>query len=156
MPLIVEDGAGLADAESLVSLEEADSYHLEHGNEAWSGLSTALKERRLRYSALYLSSMWQFAGKPLKAQQGLAFPRTPAGLPARVKTAQMELALVDDLAESLARVERGMVTRKQTESLVTDYAQPIINRTAAARFPLVNAMLKPYLAAAGHIKLIRG
>ncbi|BBH12906.1 DnaT-like ssDNA-binding protein [Chromobacterium haemolyticum] len=156
MALIVEDGSGLANAESLVSLDEADDYHLEHGNGAWGGMSIAMKERHLRYAALYLSSMWQFAGKPIKVQQGLAFPRTPAGLPARVKTAQMELALVDDLAESLARVERGMVTRKQTESLVTDYAQPIINRTAAARFPLVNAMLKPYLAAAGHIKLIRG
>ncbi|OQS32986.1 DnaT-like ssDNA-binding protein [Chromobacterium haemolyticum] len=156
MALIVEDGSGRADAESLVTLKEADGHHLEHGNGAWSGLSEAMKERRLRYAALYLSSMWQFAGKPVNVSQGLAFPRTPAGLPVRVKTAQMELALVDDLAESMARVERGMVTRKQTESLVTDFAQPIINRTAAARFPLVNAMLKPYLAAACHIKLIRG
>ena len=43
MSLIVEDGTGLAGAESYVSVTDADTYHDKRGNTAWATLTTAQK-----------------------------------------------------------------------------------------------------------------
>lgn len=155
MPLIIEDGTGRADAESLVSVAEADAYHAARANTAWAALDNTAKEARLRYSAAYLSAMWQFIGSPVNGLQALAWPRVFIGstiVPAGVKNAQMELALIANL--NAAEAERA-VKSKQVDVLRTEYEDGAT--TPAKRFPLVHGLLKQYLASgSGSARLVKG
>ncbi|MBX9754539.1 MAG: hypothetical protein K2X80_07265 [Pseudomonadaceae bacterium] len=77
MTLITEDGSGLADAESLCSVEYADTYHAARGTTTWAGLSTAEKEQALRRGTDYLEQHYgvRLAGHRQFTVQALAFPR---------------------------------------------------------------------------------
>ena len=48
MSLVVEDGTGKADAESYISVADADTYHSNRGNTDWAALTTTEKEQLLR------------------------------------------------------------------------------------------------------------
>ena len=59
MVLIVEDGTGKADAESYLSVADADTYHTKHGDSAdWDGASTGDKEEALRMGTQYLDATY--------------------------------------------------------------------------------------------------
>lgn len=112
MALIVEDGTGRADADSLVSLEEADVYHAQLGNAGWesqSGVSDSeeLKEQALRRASRFISDSFKFKGYPKNGRtQNLAWPRfyvdddedysIPSNeIPREIKRAVYEVALVE-------------------------------------------------------------
>jgi len=78
MALIVEDGTGKANAESYISVADADSYHLKFGNSAWVGYTTETKEIALRRATAYIGEMfngkWQ-GQRTWPAIQALDWPR---------------------------------------------------------------------------------
>lgn len=78
MSLIVEDGTGLADAESYASVAYADTYHSNFGNAAWALLTTEQKEQSLRKATDYISGSYggSFAGYRTTNTQALDFPRS--------------------------------------------------------------------------------
>lgn len=80
MALIVEDGTGRADAESLCSVAYADSYHDARGNTLWATLSTIDKERALRRGTDYIERTYgmRFCGYRVKSTQALSWPRYEA------------------------------------------------------------------------------
>jgi hypothetical protein len=57
MALITETGAGLANAESLISVADADTYHSGVGNTDWAALSVTDKEQALRRATQYMLSL---------------------------------------------------------------------------------------------------
>lgn len=75
MALIVEDGTGLATAESYVSVSDADAYHVSFGNTDWAGYSTEQKEIALRRATVYIDSNYTFAGEKYRLAQRLEWPR---------------------------------------------------------------------------------
>lgn len=75
MSLIVEDGTGLEDAESYVSVADADAYHSAFGNTDWAALTTPLKEQALRKATQYLDARYTFRGDKTNIVQALSFPR---------------------------------------------------------------------------------
>lgn len=76
MALIVEDGTGLASADALISVAEADAYHTAMANVAWTG-SDAEKESAIRRASAYLSNSYRWQGYRLNGRdQALAWPRT--------------------------------------------------------------------------------
>lgn len=76
MALVVENGTGLATAESFVSVADADTYHSARGNSAWADGTTAEKEEALRRASTFLSNSYPWAGYPVNARtQLLAWPR---------------------------------------------------------------------------------
>lgn len=94
MALIVEDGTGMANAESLLSVADADAYHTAMGNAAWGAATTAQKEAALRRATQYLDARYQWQGDPLTATQALSWPREGVSWPVkRVQDACAELAL---------------------------------------------------------------
>lgn len=81
MALTVEDGTGLADAESYVSVADADTI-LDKYNKTdyWSTISTDEKEARLRLATRFIDMSMNFVSQPLTfdsdtEDQALSFPR---------------------------------------------------------------------------------
>ena len=106
MPLTVEDGALVANADSYVSLADANAYWAANGAPAaWTSLDDAGKEARLRGAARYLQDQQRlpYTGAIAAWDQALAWPRVGASnygvavpasaIPAAIKQAQIWLAV---------------------------------------------------------------
>lgn len=106
MALVVEDGSAKSDAESYVSVNEADAYFAKYGNTTWAGAQNAAKEIALRKATDYMVSTFRgsWAGMRTVAQQALDWPRAYVVVdefdiannvvPREVKAACCELAIV--------------------------------------------------------------
>ena len=111
--LIVEDGTGLANAESYSSVAFADDWHLRRGNLAWGQKSETRKEQLLRQATDYITYVFgpSFIGVRAYLGQALAFPRTlgtvdngyllSLGVPMEVQQATAELAAIADVTPLL-------------------------------------------------------
>lgn len=155
MALTVEDGTGYANADSYVSVAEADGYHSALGNEAWAALEPGRKEVLLRRATNYISDVYRtaFAGAPAKAGQSLAWPRIPqtvlerplvplASVPRGVREATIELALIADKTELLPNPKRLKKSVK-IGPLAVEYAdEPSGEKFVAASLKLA-ANLRP-------------
>lgn len=77
MTLIVENGTGLATAESYASVAEADLYHSNLGNTAWAPLTTTQKEQYLRQATNHMTQRYRTRWKGWRAYtvQRLDWPR---------------------------------------------------------------------------------
>lgn len=153
MALVVEDGTGKSNAESYVSVAEADARHLAFGNTGWTGADAA-KEAALRRATAYMMASYRtrWLGTRVRHDQALDWPRYIDGqvdgwwidsnvVPAEIRNACADLAL-RALAEDLAPdLERGVV-REKVGPLEVEYdrASP-----QAKRFRAVEMMLAPYL-----------
>lgn len=169
--LITETGAGLADAESLCSVEEADRYHLARGNDAtWNGLAIGIKEQRLRKATDFMRAVYRarWAGSRVSQAQALDWPRTGVvvdgftiasnAVPADVVKACAELALRAS-AELLADADTAssVVKKEVIGPIETEFFEPQVD--PVARFVGVDALLAPYFGTAGSgsgsIRLVR-
>lgn len=77
MALIVEDGTGMANAESYISVSDADTYHSNLGNATWATLTTTVKEQLLRKATNYMVQVYRLAWAGIRKNdtQSLDFPR---------------------------------------------------------------------------------
>lgn len=103
MALVVEDGTGVAGADSYVSLEYLNQYHAARGNVKWDDYLDDEKEAAARRAMLYVET-FRYKGKRLVVSQACNFPRSgvvtrdglewPSDLiPAALMVAQAEGAL---------------------------------------------------------------
>ena len=163
MPLIVEDGTGMATAESYVSVADADARHTAFGNSAWTG-TDAVKEAALRRATAYIEqayrSRWQ--GVRMSEAQALSWPRynvivdswsiASDEVPTEVANACADLALKAlsaDLNEDLDRA----VIREKVGPLETEYSAYSPERK---RYPAIDMALAPFLTGAGaNARLVR-
>ncbi len=101
MALVVEDGTGLANAESYLSVSAADTYHLNRGHTAWASKTTTEKEVALRKATEYIDARYQSRFKGIvefpDTPQALQFPRLYicgyTGIPVTLERATAEYAL---------------------------------------------------------------
>lgn len=167
MAIIVEDGTGLATAESYISVADADTYFSKRGNATWSALTTAQKEEALRKAADYMQAVYynRWSGTRVNGVQALDWPRSfvvrtdyeYAGMngstfiggnlyypsdevPDAVKRGQCELAVRASSADLLADQGRQIKTRTvgPISTTYTDGARQ------ATRYALVEGMLQPF------------
>lgn len=77
MTLVVEDGTGLANAESFASVAEADTYLAKRGMTNWATLTTTEKEQALVRSTDYMEQAYRllWKGNRVTATQALSWPR---------------------------------------------------------------------------------
>lgn len=134
MALIVENGDGLPDAESYVSVAEADSYHEDYGNTEWSSASPADRGIALRRATQWIDGKYgrRFIGIPSDGSQALLWPRRESdayctsltGIPVKLRQATAEAALLivrgEDLTPALYR--GGMVDREAVEGIEIEYS----------------------------------
>lgn len=169
MPLVVEDGSGLPNADAYVSLEECDDYHSAMGNAAWvadpdDGENTAAREAAIRRATVFLDSRFgrRFRGRRARGNQKLLWPRTGAfdedgyeldGIPDPVRYAVCEAALRafsgTDLLPDLER--GGQVVQETIGPISTTYAT---GAPAGTRFSIIEGLLAPCLVEAG-IRAVR-
>lgn len=165
MALVVEDGSGKANAESYITVADADARHTSLGNTSWTGATTA-KEAALRKATNYMVQAYRqrWTGFRVKAipAQALDWPRYGVEVdnlpvhfdivPTDIANACADLALkalTSDLAPDLTR---GVV-RKKIGPMETEY-DPY--SPEATRFRAIDMMLAPYLrGGSGMAQLVR-
>lgn len=77
MALIVEDGTGMDDAESYISVADADAYFAARGYTNWATMSEAEKEQALRRGTDFMVQAYRlrWKGTRVSAEQALDWPR---------------------------------------------------------------------------------
>jgi len=160
MALIVEDGTGLPNAESYASVAEADAHFSARGSEAWDNVEN--KEAALRLATDYMlqtySGRWK--GTRKTSTQALDWPRynvpledDPAWLtllsssivPAQVKKATIELALITTAGALVPNLERAQASVSVGEISVTYEG----SSSQLPRYPMIDMILSPLLASSG-------
>ncbi len=123
--MIVEDGAGRADADSYCSLADANEYLAARGrNATWATLTTGQKEGRLIMATAYLDAHCRWAGELMRSEQALGWPRadamdkhgrvlSSAAVPAAVRNAAIEIA------------QAGEITTERTRAAISKTVGPI-------------------------------
>ena len=157
MALIVEDGTGLANAQSYISTADADTYHSARGNSDWAAADIADKEAALVKASEYLDGKYgkRWIGIRYSSTQALDWPRDGAydergvsidGVPSKLTAAAAVVALKviqgEDINPDLER--GGRIQTDKTGPLTTVYeagASPVTVYTAVNR--LLVALLKP-------------
>lgn len=120
MTLTVEDGTGLETAESYLSVADADTYHADRNNTAWTDYSTAEKEAALRKATQYIDGRWggRFPGAQLTDTQALCWPRDPNDwpdvLPKPLIHSCAELALRAAAEDLMPDLDRGGAVQSQS------------------------------------------
>ena len=159
MALIVEDGTGKIDAESYISVADADTYATSIGNTDWGDFLVGDKERDLRVGTQYLNLKYgiRWFGYRSNETQALDHPRTGVvdrdgytidsdAITAALKAATVEAAIrahTQDLTPDIsadssagAQVERVKVGPIEIE---TQYAGAL---ALIDSFPKINKILQ--------------
>ena len=156
MALIVENGTGLADAESYVSVADCGTYCTAHGLTAWTGTDAA-KEVALRIATQYLDTNYAFKAEKTYVDQSLEFPRYfwewDDPMMNRLRNACCELA-VKALAGSLYQDVEPAHTIRVTVGPITKETRPIDNG-GQVRYKQVDALLRPLVMGAGSVQVVR-
>lgn len=130
--MIVEDGTGLSDANSYVSVEFADDYFSARGVSEWSACEN--KEQILVKSTDFIDSIYQWKGKKEFENQALRFPRVELrdyegaeikGIPLCLKQAVCDAALLVINGTELFQTknENGSVVSETITTLSFTYAK---------------------------------
>jgi hypothetical protein len=112
---VVEDGTGLTNATSYVTVLEADDYAEFVKNEDWLAFDDEDKEYSLIIAAQFLDNLLTWQSSLLNVEQSLNFPRvefkdkngrTVSGVPNVIKTAQIQLAIASNEEELSYNISR--------------------------------------------------
>jgi hypothetical protein len=121
--IVVENGTGIATANSYATLAEADTYYDERHNVTWQSSSTSARTVALIKATDYIDYTYSFKGTPSGTTQALQWPRTRATdinlividsdvIPVELKRAVFELAL-RSLSED---IDPDLTTSSQLQS----------------------------------------
>lgn len=166
MALVVEDGTGLANADSFISVADADAYHARYGNTGWLSADQVEKEVHLRRGLRYLvtrnEGRWE--GQKKADAQALPFPRYGVydadglwvdenSVPRAIAEAQAELALRSLAGEDLQPdLEDGAVKRERLKAgSVEEEVEYVGGKRETKSFSVVEAMLAPFLRRPGRL-----
>lgn len=130
--MIIEDGTGLNNANSYVSLDYANDYFFARSNDVWQNLEEDKKAVCLIKATDYVDSTFKWRGIKSTAEQSLRFPRknlidddgyTIEGIPNALKDAVCECAvLISSGAQMFKKQsEKGVVTSEKIGDLAFTY-----------------------------------
>ena len=131
MGLVVEDGTGLSNANSYISLADANTYWIDHGSPSeWDAATTTEKSAALMYATRWLDDNFDWYSYIYTYTQSLGWPRNTyfdnenrqidgATVPQRIKDATCELALYH-LKDNINSVDNdGVLSEKVGDSSIT-------------------------------------
>lgn len=152
MVLTVETGAGLSDADALITLAFADAYHSLIGNSTWTG-ADALKEAAIRRATAFISNSFTWQGIRTRGRsQALQWPRSGVvdaegyginsdEIPIEIQNAVAEIALREIVEPGAMNPDfkaSELVKREKVGPLETEYA--LSNTSADAQRPVLLAV----------------
>lgn len=162
MALTVENGTGLANADSFVSVADADTYWAARNDTAWAAAEVATKEAALRMAAEYIGFAYRWTGFKRLDTQSLAWPRVSVsdvyGLPVsnaivpnEVRQASFLLAKEALTTDLLAPTDKGDSAIEESVSLgkitqTRKYAENSIRAPGVRSFAIVDAILSALMA----------
>lgn len=149
MAFVVEDGTGVANANSYATVEFADAYFEDRGNTDWTG-DDAAKQKVLVRATDYVEGRFglRFIGEQKTLTQSLSWPRYYAApyeddvIPLKLQKAVCEYAvraISGKLAPDLEVTDSGhsvVITKEKVGPIETEYAKA--NEFAQA------AVFRPY------------
>jgi hypothetical protein len=162
MAFVVEDGSIVANANSFVSVAEANAYHTDRGNSVWTG-DDAVKQAALIKATDFIQQKYGCQWKGYKVdpiRQPLDWPRAGIDyvdyqtIPEKLKNAVCELAL-EALSEELnPSLERGgAVKREKVDVVEVEYMD---SASSTTKRPAIDGMLREYLSRSGfNIPVVR-
>lgn len=162
--LVVEDGTGIAGANSYVAAAVADTYNEYRGRSAWAALGAEAKAIALIKATEAIDAQYPWIGTKASRFQGLQWPRHAGvdsagesvllidrdgfdieGVPVAVQNATAEAAFLSISEELYQDADpRGKVIRKKTDVLETEYQpdSPTAKPASPTVFGSLNALLK--------------
>lgn len=150
MTLVVEDGAGLENANSYVTVQEADDHiSLFYPDSDWSTFTTEQKEAYLIRAAKFLDSMMVWESQIKNIKQSMAWPRlefldregrvvSADSVPQVIKEAQIDLA-VESITNSLTTEYDKLISEKFGDTTDT-YAAPVSRGGSVAVRNLIKSL----------------
>ncbi len=156
MALIVEDGTGLSNAESYVSVSECDDYAYNHGL-SWTAVDSD-KEVALRKATQYLDSVYRWKScQSSQYTQALKWPRVDYQWDwpqvARLKAACCELAIKSMTTDLFADVNPQHVTSVQVGPIHKTMSAPA--NGGQKRFAAIDALLADLIRGSGGVEVVR-
>lgn len=175
MALITENGTGLANAESYISVIDATAYHAARGNAAWAALADdATREQMLRRATDFIEQLYRdrWAGYRVSLTQALSWPRYEApvkdahsptfgnlrayypsdAVPTLVAKVCALLAL-RAISGELSAIPDVAVKRKRVGPIDIEYFEPVMPVRSVAD---IEEMLRPLLAGSDmNIRVVR-
>lgn len=168
MAFIVEDGTGLVDANSYVTVQEYRDYATDRGRDVTTEIDADI-QGYLVEATDYVDLSYTFKGEPTFDIQALKFPRTiddeDVGVPLKIKYAVIEMAFSEAAGVSLFIDSEKNVTMKKEkvgpiETMYEYDTTATIYQSNAVRFPKADKYVKPYVASVndnpGNIRAISG
>lgn len=164
MALIPEDGTGLANADSYISVANADTRHANNGMTNWATLQTSEKEAAIRRATTYMEQAFRerWRGRRNHLTQALSWPRWgvmvdgfpvyPTIVPPEVAAACADLALKAAAGDLNADLTQGVI-RKKVGPIETELDRFSPQRV---RYPAIEMTLTPFLkVGSGQVMLSR-
>lgn len=169
MGLVVEDGSGVAGADSYNSVADLDAYMIRLGYSDWPPVPSdgeedpdlARKEAAARKAAMYLDTKYalRFSGTPVSLEQGLAWPRSNAvdyygreipadSIPPAIKHAHAEVARLAYTNVQLSPQTSAGPLLKRKKIDVLEWEYDVDSYTDAPVFGWVDQVLLPLLGPA--------
>lgn len=165
--MIVEDGTGLEDSDSYVSVEFADSYFSARGVSAWKDVEDEVKEQCLVRATDYIDNMFRWYGKKMSASQALRFPRVNlkdyegneiTGIPNCIKQAVCDVAMITlDGSELFCKDSaNGDVVSENITSLSFTYSRTKRETADKTLYDSVNTKLRGLYVDTGKSRILVG
>lgn len=151
--MVVEDGTGLSDADSFVSVTYAETYFSTRNVTEWASLlnKEALLIQATDYMEAVYSEAWK--GTTLLDTQALSFPRIidyDTVYPDRLLKAVCELALKANGGSLLTDVDQRTIEEK-IDVITVKYAEYSDQKT---QYSFVYSLISPYLMSGGISKKV--
>ena len=151
--IVVEDGTGLPNANSYLSVADAKQYLTNIGKSSLSffSLTDDVLEKFLVAAGQYLDNEYQFLDNKKKENQGLEFPRGEQdSVPEKVKQAIVELALIISDGSIYSEVDENttLITEQAVGPIVTKFAEATkfgLKKESKSRLEFVRDLLKDYI-----------
>lgn len=157
MSLIVETGAGLANAESFASVASADTRLAALGNTNWATITTAEREQALRRATGYMEQAYRqrWKGIRLLRSQALSLPRY--GVVADgwyVDTTTVPTDVVNTCIDLAFKAAAGDINPDLTQALIREKVGPLETEYSAVspqgvRYRAADMAMAPYLRGSG-------
>lgn len=174
--LTVEDGSGLADANTYISQADADAYFADRDNVVWAAAEADAKAAALIQATQYLDTRYTFKGQRLTTTQALEWPRQPVPIVSqvgfivdiwssqsdffawpvqRIKDACCEAALRALSASLYTDQDPSIVLSEKVGEIAVSYSESVRNG-GQNRIAIVDDLIRRYITSGGaNVALVR-